>query len=99
MAEWLDAVAESEKPKMCMIGGFMCHDLVFHVHGGRYHPNEFHEAYSPLTPGSFRVTFGGNTNPPWNGDEWGSMDFTIVASDLRVMAADLREQLRFLQPL
>lgn len=99
LADWLDAVAEREKPKMCMIGGFMCHDLIFHVHGGIYHPNEYHEAFSPLMPGSFRVTLGGNTNPPWNGDEWGYMDFSMEVLNLRAMAAELREQLRVLQSL
>ena len=99
LADWLDAVAEGEKPKMCLIGGFLCHDLVFQVYGGSYNPNEYEEEFSPLTPGIFRMTFGGNTHPPWSSNEWGYMDFPIAGSDLRAMAAELREQLRILQPL
>jgi hypothetical protein len=93
LAAWLDAVAAGEKPEMCMVGGFLNHELVFHVQGGSFNPNCYEEHFSPLTPVVFRVTFGGNSRPPWCADKRGFMDFPIVASELRAIALEFRQQI------
>lgn len=93
LASWLDAVAAGEQPEICYVGGFICHELLFHVQGGG-HFTDYEETFAPPTSDVFRLTFGGSTRPPWCGNEWGSMDFPIEESDLRAMATEVREQLR-----
>jgi hypothetical protein len=97
LADWFDAVAAGRTPEMCIVGGFLCHELVFHVRGGSYY-TYYEETFSPLSTDVYRVTFGGDTRPPWIdercGEGWGFMDFPIDAPAMRATAAELREQLR-----
>jgi hypothetical protein len=99
LADWFDGVAAGRKPEMRLVGGFMYPVFVFHVQGGNFNPNEYMEEFSPPSEHVFRVTLGGWPRPdwsPWTGsrDESAFMDFPIKGSNLRAVAAELREQLR-----
>jgi hypothetical protein len=95
LADWLMAVANGQTPDAVHVGGFMCHALAFAVFGSRLRPELGLELeVLPAVAGNLRVTFGCDTQPPWDNLQWVSMDFALADSDLRAMAAELREQLR-----